>query len=182
MRTTRIAIIVFVIAVAVGPFYTADGYSPVSNVISELAAQRTQGNYIMASAFLILGAAIVAQGVSAFHRSLIPFMVFGASFGAAGLFGHRPITTGVPYISWVDATHSALATVAGVALTIGFGWQAAAARTLWYRWICAALALACIGLPLLMLQQPQVQGLVQRAMYLLVFVWFWVYYPRTANA
>ena len=182
MGITRIAIIVFAVAVVLGPFYTAEGYSPVSNVISELAAQRTRGNYIMASAFLTLGGAIVAQGVSAFRRTLLPFIVFGAFFGAAGLFGHKPITTGVPYSAWVDSTHSALATLSGVALTVGFCWQAAVARAHWYRWLSVALALACVGLPLLMLQQPQYQGLVQRVMYLLVFAWFWVYYPRTTHA
>ena len=182
MGITRIAIIMFVVAVVLGPLYSVEGYSPVSNVISELAAQRTPHNYIMASAFLALGAAVVAQGISAFRRPLLPFVAFGISFGAAGLFGHKPIDPEVPYSSWVDAAHSALATVSGVSLTAGFLWQAVAARLQWYRWLSAALVLVCVGMPLLMLQYPHYQGLVQRVMYLLVFAWLWVYYPRRAHA
>lgn len=182
MEITRIAIVMFVLAVVLGPLYSVGGYSAVSNVISELAAQRTPHNYIMASAFLALGAAVVAQGVSAFRRPLLPFVVFGVSFGAAGLFGHKPIVPDVPYSVWVDAAHSALATVSGVSLTVGFLWQAFVARVQWYRWLSAALALACVGMPLLMLRLPHYQGLVQRVMYLLVFAWLWVYYPRRAHA
>jgi hypothetical protein len=181
MRLTRLAIVAFVIATALGPSYTAEGYSLVVNVISELAAQGTPHNYIMASAFVALGAAIVVDGARAFRRALLPFMAFGLAFGAAGLFGHKPITPGVAYSGWVDATHSALATVSGVALTVGFGWQAAAAKFPRYRWLFAALAVACIGMPLLMLQAPQYQGLVQRVMYLFVFCWLWVFYPQQTD-
>lgn len=182
MPMTRIAIVVFVVAVVLGPLYTAEGYSPVSNLISELAAQRTPRNYIMAAAFLILGVAILAHGFSALRRPLLPFMAFGLFFGAAGLFGHKPIIPDVPYSPSMHAAHSALATLSGVALTVGFGWQAVEARTRSYRWLCTALAVVCVGMPLLMLQQPHYQGLVQRIMYLLVFAWFWIYYPRRGNA
>lgn len=182
MAPTRIAILFFIAAVALGPLYTVDGYSPVSNVISELAAQNTPRSYIMAVAFVLLGAAIVIEGATAFRRSLIPFMAYGLFFGAAGLFGHRPITPGLPYSEWVDATHSGLATASGIALTIGFAWQAVLAREPFYRWTAGALALACVGMPLLMLWQPSSQGVVQRAMYLLVFSWLWAYYPRRVRA
>ena len=40
------------------------------------------------------------------------------------------------------------------------------------------LALACMGLPLLMLALPAWQGAVQRVMYLLVFGWLFAFYPR----
>lgn len=181
MRLTRVAIVAFGVAVALGPSYTSAGYSPVVNVISELAAQGTPRNYLMASSFVALGAAIVVDGARAFRRALLPFIAFGLAFGAAGLFGHKPITAGVPYSGWVDAAHSALATVSGIALTVGFGWQAAAANVPRYRWLSAALAVACVGMPLLMLQAPQYQGLIQRAMYLFVFCWLWVFYPQLTD-
>lgn len=181
MRITRTAILLFVAAVALGPLYTVDGYSPVSNVISELAAQNTPRGYIMAIAFVLMGASVVVEGATAFRRSLIPFMAFGLFFGAAGLFGHRPIAPGWSYSEWVDATHSGLATASGIALTIGFAWQAVLARETIYRWTAGTLALACVGMPLLMLWQPSFQGVVQRAMYSMVFGWLWAYYPSRTH-
>ena len=182
MGTTRVAIALFVAVAALGPIYSAQGYSPVANVISELAAQNTPRNYLMSAAFVALGTAVIYDGVKAFHRSLLPFMLFGIAFAAAGLFGHKPISDAVPYSAWLDTAHSALATASGIALTVGFLWQAAAARPTTYRLLSAALAMVCVVLPLLMLNLPGYQGLLQRVMYLLVFAWLWVYYPRTADA
>jgi len=182
MRLTRVAIILFVIATALGPSYTAQGYSPIVHVISELAAQNTPHNYIMAGAFVALGAGILYDGVRTFHRTLLPFMLFGLAFGAAGLFGHKPITPSVSYIAWVDSMHSILATVSGIALTIGFGWQVFAAKSLKQKRLAAALALVCVGMPMLMFQMPQFQGLIQRAMYIVVFAWLWLFYPDRIHA
>jgi hypothetical protein len=179
---TRIGIVLFVLAVAAGPLYTVGGYSTSSNLISELAAQNTPRNYLMASAFVLLGAGILADGLRAFRRSLLPFLAFGVLFGAAGLFGHKPIVQGTPYVPWVDAAHSLLATLSGVSLTIGFAWQAVAGRTPGYRWGAGAIAVLCIGLPLSMLALPAHQGSIQRLMYLVVFAWLWRFYPRRAQA
>lgn len=178
MTTTRIATTLFVALAALGPLYTVAGYSPVVNVISELAAQHTPRNHVMAIGFVVLGAAVVVDGARAYRRSLLPFMVFGVAFGAAGLFGHKPIAADVPYVAWMHTVHGVLASLSGTALTVGFVWQAVAARAMGYRLIAAALAIVCVALPLLMLSLPDWQGLVQRVMYLLVFGWLWVVYPR----
>lgn len=159
---TRLSILVFVLAVVSGPLYTAPGYSSVSNVISELAAQNTHYNWLMASAFVLLGAALIFDGSRNYRHAMLPFMAYGLFFGAAGLFGHKPITPGVPYEEWMHAAHGALASVSGTALTIGFIWQAIKAKTAGYRWMTATLAFLCLALPLCMLWQPAVQGVVQR--------------------
>jgi len=179
---TRAAIALFVVVAALGPMYTARGYSPTTNVISELAAQNTPGNHFMATAFVFLGAALLYDSLKEFHLSLLPFMLFGAAFGAAGVFGHKPISEGVPYSVAFDTVHSILATASGVALTIGFVWQAIAASSSIQKGIAAALALACTTLPMLMLSFPQGQGLVQRVLYLLVFTWLWAHYPQNVHA
>lgn len=179
MSPTRTAIALFVAAVALGPLYTVPGYSMVQHVISQLAAQHTPGNWIMAAAFVLLGAAIVADGLHApRRRQAWPFIAFGLAFALAGLFGHRPIAPDVPYSAAVDSVHSALATVSGIAMTIGFAWQALLwSATLAHRAVASVMALACLGLPLLMLAHPPAQGLTQRVMYGLVFAWLWVCYP-----
>ena len=92
MSLTRAGIALFMAAVAFGPLYTVPGYSMTQHVISQLAAQHTPGNGIMATAFVLLGTAIVVDGLRApRRRQAWPFIAFGLAFALAGLFGHRPI-------------------------------------------------------------------------------------------
>jgi len=178
---TRAGIAAFAIAVVAGPAYTVPGYSHVAHVVSELAAQNTPGNVLMSIAFVALGAGIVVDGLRAFSPRLVPFVAFGAFMALAGLFGHRPIGADVPYLPWVDATHSALASAAGVSITVAMGWQALRPRPPAQRAIAAGLAVLCLALPLAMLALPAVQGAIQRAMYALVFAWLWVFHPARAR-
>ncbi len=182
MRATRIGIAVFVLAVAAGPLYTVSGYSSTSNLISELAAQHTQGNYIMAAAFIALGAAIVFDGSRSFERPLLPFMAFGCFMCLAGVFGHRPISPGVAYNALAHDAHGALATAAGISISVAFIWQALRQGSVGYRVLAASLAIACFALPLGMLAMPAHQGAIQRLMYVLVFLWLWFHYPRHSRA
>lgn len=124
MHATRLGILLFALAAIAGPLYTVPEYSPVSNLISELGAQGTPRSWIMSAGFLALGAGIVAGGCVGFSCPLLPFMAFGVFMALAGLLGHKPVDPDVPYVSWVHAAHSALATAAGVSITAGLAWQA----------------------------------------------------------
>lgn len=176
MCATRIGIALFALAVAAGPLYTAAGYSPVANLISELAAQNTPRNFVMSAAFVALGAGIVVDGLRAGAREQLPFIAFGGCMALAGLFGHRPIAPQATYVEWVHSAHSVLATAAGVSITLALLWQAFRQTSSTRRLVAGLLACACIGLPLAMLALPPVQGLIQRLMYLLIFAWLWVYF------
>jgi hypothetical protein len=182
MRLTRIGIATFAFAVVAGPLYTSQGYSVVGNLISELAAQNTPRNFIMAGAFVALGAAVVADGTRAFHRSLAPFVAFGFFIGLAGLFGHKPIDPELPYLPWAHTVHGALATAAGISISVAFILQAVRPSPPAPRVVAAILAVVCFALPMAMLWLPAVQGAIQRAMYLLVFAWLWHYYPHATHA
>ncbi len=182
INPTRIGIAVFVLAVVAGPVYTVSGYSSVSNLISELAAQHTQGNYFMSGAFVTLGAAIVFDGIRAFRRSLAPFIAFGFLMLLAGVFGHKPIAPGVPYSALAHSAHSALASAAGVSISVAFIWQAVREESVRRRIQAASLATVCFALPLGMLAMPAYQGVIQRLMYVVVLLWLWAYYPRNVHA
>lgn len=155
-------------------------------MISQLAAQNTPNNVAMAAAFVRLGAAVAIDGLGARRREWLPFVGFGLAFGSAGLFGHRQIDPAVPHVAWMDQVHSVAAMLSGIALTAGFAWQALRtgpdSGTRWRRWMADGLALTRVGLPLLMLAQPAVQGATQRVMYALAFAWLFAYFPRRAAA
>lgn len=177
MNGTRLGILLFAAAVIAGPLYTAPGYSVVGNLVSELGAQNTPRNWLMAAAFVALGLGIVVDGVRRFARPLAPFVAFGVFMALAGLFGHKPITPGVEHLAWVHDAHATLATAAGFSITIALAWQAVRQPARGERIIAALLAVACVAMPLAMLAFASAQGLIQRAMYLLIFTWLWRHYP-----
>ncbi|MBK6981562.1 MAG: DUF998 domain-containing protein [Betaproteobacteria bacterium] len=182
MHFTRLGIAIFAVAVITGPLYTVAGYSATANLISELGAQNTPCNYLMSLAFIALGAGIVADAVRSFHRALVPFAAFGLFMALVGLFGHKPIDPAVPYVAWAHAAHGALATAAGISITVAFAWQGFRQPGAGKRIVAAALAALCLALPLAMLALPEYQGAIQRVMYLLVFQWLWLYYPSGTRA
>jgi hypothetical protein len=182
MPLTRAGITAFAAAVMAGPCYTVSGYSVAGNLISELAAQHTRGNFIMMAGFLALGSAMVADGVRRFQGPAVPFIAFGLCMALAGLFGHKPITASVPYSELAHQAHAALASLAGACITIGLVWQGLRYGTPRRRFVALALAVLCVALPLAMLGLPAYQGLIQRIMYLLLFAWLWLYYPGLGRA
>ena len=97
--------------------------------------------------------------------------------GLAGLLAHKPISPDVGFNEFIHQTHSSLATLAGISITVGLLWQAALVSTFRSRAMTISLAVLCLILPLCMLAFQDIQGLIQRIMYLFVFVWLWVYYP-----
>jgi len=174
----RLGIALFCLAVAFGLVSTAPDYSARVNLISELAAHNTRGAFIMAAAFVVLGAAISFDGWRGLRSSTLPFLLFGGFMLLAGLLGHKPMTPGVPYSAVVASEHSMFATAVGIAISLAFAWQAWLSTALHGRFMAAALALVCRALPLGMLSWPEDQGLIQRLMYGLEFGWPWVFYPQ----
>ncbi|MEQ1882211.1 MAG: DUF998 domain-containing protein [Burkholderiales bacterium] len=183
MFPTRTGILLFSAAALAGPFYTVDGYSVVQNVVSELGAQNTKNSFVMVAGFLALGLGIAVDGIRKFQWLALPFIAFGVFMALAGLFAHKPLAPNVLFSEAMHAAHSALASLAGASVTVGLVWYAVRARGAWRRGIAFFLGALCVVLPLGMLAAPPYQGLIQRAMYLLVFAWLWACYPglHTAN-
>jgi hypothetical protein len=174
---TRIAIVVFALMVLTGPLYTVDGYSSISNVISELGAQRTQNNYIAIGGFLVLGLGILFGSFRKFSCQIVPFALFGLFMAIAGLSPHKPIDQSLVYSSTLHGIHSASATLAGISITVGFVWQGLLSKSAIGKTVCFYLAVVCFAFPMLMLAYGDYQGLIQRLMYLQIFAWLWVMHP-----
>ena len=177
MTTTRAGILIFTAAVLAGPWYSVAEYNPLTHVISLLGAQNTPNSFIMVAGFLALGFSIFIDGMREFNKPVIPFMAFGIFTGLAGLLAHKPIAPSMAHNELMHQAHSLLATLAGISITVGLLWQAALLPASWRRVMTLLLAILCLALPLSMLAFEDSQGLIQRYMYLLIFAWFWIYYP-----
>jgi len=178
---TRVGIAIFTLAVVFGPFYTVAQYSVVTNLISELGAQHTQNNLIMIIAFVLLGGGIVIDGVRTFRVALLPFILFGAAMAVAGIFPHKPIDTSLNFNSTYHNIHGIIASVAGTVITIGFIWQGFRTNGR-QRIVCFYMAVVAIVFPILMLNIPSFQGVIQRGMYLQILGWLWMKYPKSLVA
>jgi len=176
ISATRSGIAVFGVAVLCGPLYTVDGYSVVSNLISELGAQHTANNFIMVAAFIVLGGGIFFDGMRRFRPDVLPLMLFGLAMTVVGIFPHKPLDSSLSFNVLYHNLHGITASVAGTLITIGLIWQGIRTKGV-QRLICFYLAGVGIIFPLLMLRFPEYQGLVQRVMYLQILGWMWVYYP-----
>ena len=181
-RVTIISILFFGAVVVAGPAYTVDGYSAISYLISELGAQKTNNNYIMIVGFITLGSGIIIASLSRISHPIIPFMLFGLFMIVAGAFPHKPINQELEYNAIFHSLHGVSATLAGIAITIGFAWQGVLSQHLASKLLCFYLAVVCFAFPILMLINPEYQGIIQRAMYLQVLGWIMVMHPERIMA
>lgn len=177
LALTRVGIATFTLAVVLGPLYTVAEYSVVSNVISELGAQQTRNNFIMVAAFAVLGGCIAIDGIKTFQRALLPFILFGAAMAVVGLFPHKPLNADLHFNSTIHDIHGIIAGVAGTVITVGFIWQGIR-NTGRQRVVCFYLAFVAVVFPVLMLNFPTFQGIIQRVMYFQILGWLWVAYPN----
>lgn len=173
---TRMGIAIFFLAVVLGPLYTVAEYSVVTNLISELGAQHTQNNFIMIIAFIVLGGSIAIDGLRSFRLARLPFIIFGVAMAIVGLFPHKPLDTTINFNSTFHDIHGIIASVAGTVITVGFIWQGLRNNGC-QRMVCFYLAAVAIVFPLLMLNIPDFQGIIQRLMYLQILGWLWMKYP-----
>lgn len=176
MSPTRVGILLFALSVIAGPLYTVPEYSMVRNLISELAAQNTPRNWLMAGAFVALGTGIAIDGFRRRAPHWLPFMAFGILMALAD---RSPAARPGSAVCGVDS-HGALRAgdrgghlhhrrlhLAGLS----------PGRALSPPGLCAAgVGLRCLAANHAV--APSVQGATQRVMYALVFSWLWISYPK----
>jgi lysylphosphatidylglycerol synthetase-like protein (DUF2156 family) len=175
---TKFGIMLFSLAIITGQLYTVENYSILSHTISELGAQETKNNFIAILGFIAFGSGIILEWIRYPSRAGIPFLFFGIFIALAGLLPHKPIDPNLSYSVIADQLHSLMASLSGIALTIGFFWNGIFARTARMQALNFYMASICLTLPLIMFAIPEYQGIIQRLMYFQVFVWLWFFYPK----
>ena len=181
MNYTKAGIIIFSLAVILAPWYTTADYDPVSNVISLLGAQNTSFNFVMISAFICLGSGIILDGIFNISKQVIPFICFGLFIALAGMFPHKPLSPDVNYSLIIHQTHGILATLSGISISLGLIYRAILGKSIVFKIITFTISALCLILPISMLLFVDFQGLIQRFMYLIIFIWLWQCFPFTSN-
>lgn len=183
LSATHVGVAVAATAIAIGPFFNVADYSSLRHSTSELGAQGAPGAWIMNAGFAAFGFGVLIDAVRAFRASPAPavaFVVFGLAMIMTAVFSHRPIDPAAPYVAFEDDMHSFFSSLVGASFAIGVLAFGFARRDLGPPAVHAAAVAAALILPLAMFLLPEIEGALQRAMFLISFAWFAAYLPRLA--
>ena len=153
-------------------------YSWISNVISESAAQGVPGAWLARAGLLAFGLAVLWQALLLRRiwspGALYCHLAFAICMLSAAAFSHRPWIAGAPFDDFEDLLHSVAATGMGFAFAFGVAfrqWQRIAGGA----GVCVPdlVAIACsVVLPVTGVLWPELDGLLQRSMFLVAYVWY----------
>ena len=171
-------LLVSLVCLLFAPMIMPQDYHWLSNAISESAAQGIHGAWLARLGLVLYGLAVIwlavflrgEWGIGARYCHLFfgVFMVFAAAFSI------RPWDQTANFDPTEDFLHSFAATAMGFAYTFGvllvffqrskFG--------LGSRLFDLVAAVVATVFPLLMLNMPEVHGLIQRIMFLVSYIWY----------
>jgi hypothetical membrane protein len=168
-------------------FFVPPHYDWTQNTISDLGSQGHVYKWIMQAGFIGFGLILTAGVVVHFrrnHRQYFLFLVavYGLSVLVTGFFCAAAIDPSISYSVREANVHSAFATIAGLAMSLGILWQVIVSTNGRERWMRLAFLLLVMGISgLFGLAENHIleldKGIVQRCLYLVGLAWL-VYEER----
>ncbi len=185
-RSRRFVLLILVVSaalLAVAPAVVGNGYSVTANTLSESAAQATRGAWVARGGFLLFGLGVL--WLTAIKREWPPVArflhgIFGVAMTTIAVFSHKPFVADVPYDQVEDSLHSVGATVIGFAFAAGVlvvSWN----RIRRWRFLDILALAAAVLVPIAMPRYPEWDGILQRVMFLVAYVWYGVEAVRTGR-
>lgn len=166
------------VALLLAPRLMPEGYSWIIHTTSESAAQGLAGAWLARLGFLSFGMAVLwlaRASENIWARGVVWMqLTFGVMMVATATFSHQPWISDVPFDPLENHLHSFTATFMGFAFTFGVvirflqRWNQVSSGKM----LDLLAALCATFIPMLMLFQPDIAGLVQRLMFLVAYVWF----------
>lgn len=158
------------------PLALDDSYSWVAHTTSEAGAQGVRHGWVARAGFLTCGLAVfwIADRRSAAWR--IPGTVLHRAFAtgmiAVAVFSTEPWIEGVPFDGTERTLHSVAATVMGFAFAFGVVAVATGRQPMRWRPLDLVAVGSSVVLPLAMSRFGSVDGVLQRVMFAVAFVWY----------
>lgn len=178
MASGAIALLVLsAVCVGVAPFFMPDSYSLIEHAISASGGQGVEHAWITRTGFLCLGFAVLILATRQVGRwglvGRLVFRTYGVAMLATAAFAHKPWLE-VPYVEFEDLLHSITASAVGAGFIVGvlivtFGRGRGRTALRVFDWAAIVLASA---IPMVMFNMTGVQGLVQRIMFVIGYLWF----------
>jgi len=169
-----IAFLASIACLMIAPTVLPDSYSVVEHTTSEAAAQATEGAWMARTGFLLFGLGVFCLSIVKrdWPRSVRYLHgLFGMAMIATAVYSHRPTLDAIDYDRVEDTLHSVAATGMGFAFAVGVlvaGWR----RIPRWRVLDVIALLSAIVIPIAMVTTEGADGLLQRGMFLVAYVWF----------
>lgn len=180
-----ISVLYFILVIIVASFFTPEGYSLLTNTISEMASQQLPNAWIMRVGFIGFGV-IMSAGLGFDIKTkrispwvAIPFIGYALSIFATGIWSTNYSLSVAPYSEFETNMHSLFATLAGFLLIAAILIEAVITKKMQVRWFNIAFVLGISLFSGLYALFPEIQGIFQRVMYLVSFWWMILFYFRS---
>lgn len=165
------------LALLLAPSQMPAGYSWLRHTTSESAAQGVPGAWLARLGFLVLGLTVVWLSNLLQDRWPGAVRLMHAAFGvlmtATAAFSTRPWWAGAAYDPIEDALHSFAATAMGFAFAIGAVLRLVhRGHDLLGRVMDVVAIVAAVAIPLGMSAFPEWDGLLQRGMFAIAYIWY----------
>lgn len=168
---------IFVLAILVAHIFSTNNYDWTKNTISDLGSQGYDKKLIMQFGFLAFGmtlsAGILANGMK---WRTTPILIYGLCVGLTGIFCTKPFFPQDNYSATQASIHSALAQIAGAAFTFGIVLQLFYSSDKSEKWIHFMFFILVVGLSASFGLLKNYQGIAQRLLYLISFIWLIKFY------
>jgi sulfite exporter TauE/SafE len=167
-----------VVCICVSPTLMPEDYSWLSHSISESAAQGLSRAWVTRSGFLLFGFGVLWLSICSrrhWGRAAYYFhILFGLFMVATAAYSHKHWLISEPYDEIEDLLHSVTATGMGFAFALGvlariFQRQV---NQQGRKFLDLTAIIASFLLPLLGLQFSAYAGLLQRAMFVIAYIWY----------
>lgn len=172
-----IATILFVIFIITAHLFSSDNYDWTKNTISDLGAQGYSRKLIMQTGFLVFGLTlafgIALNGIS---WRTVPILLYGLCVALTGIFCTKPFTDPGTYSTTQATLHSTFAQIAGVTFSIGILIQMFFAEGNYSKYMHLVFFVLVIGLSMTFGLVNNYQGIIQRLLYVVSFIWLIKYY------
>lgn len=172
-----VATLIFIVAILAAHYYATKDYNWLQHTISDLGAQGYEYNIIMRSGFVAFGIlmliGIIWNGLSWNNAAIL---VYALCVGLSGIYCTKPFYSDQLYNLSEANLHSSFAQVAGVAFSVGILVQMFFERNPTLKYIHLLFFMLVIGFSLLFGIVGKYQGVMQRLLYLVSFIWLLKYY------
>lgn len=172
-----LATTIFIVAILFAHLLITDKYNWTQNTISDLGAQGYKYKYIMQTGFLLFGT-VLATGIffNGLSWRVLPILIYGIAVAFTGIFCTKPFSGNLPYSIVASNLHSTFAQVAGIAFSIGILIQLFFTTDINTKYLHIVFFLFVIGLSSAFGLVKNYQGIIQRLLYLVSFIWLMRFY------
>lgn len=172
-----ISTLLFVLFIIAAHLFSTNHYDFTRNTISDLGSQGYDRKLIMQIGFLSFGL-ILTTGIllNGFTWRTTPILVYGVCVALTGVFCTKPFFNPAPYSIIESTLHSTFAQLAGISFSIGMLTQLFFSTSNQAKMIHLLFFLLVIGLSMSFGLLKNYQGITQRLLYLISFIWLVRYY------